>query len=91
MQCIVTYVSGMCICIRGYLKSVLNYRFVILDTCHPDTLYLSQQGCEIPWIFFEAKRVPREKRVGGALIRILEVIRLQYIVTSNFGYPSRQL
>jgi len=32
--------------IRNYLKSVLRYKFLILDTCHPDTLYIREQGCE---------------------------------------------
>jgi len=26
--------------IRYYLKSVLRYKFLILDTCHPETLYM---------------------------------------------------
>jgi len=91
MQRIITYASGMCICIRGYVKSVLRYKFVILDTYHPDTLYLRQQGCEGPWLFCEAKRVPRGKRVGEALLKTPEVITSQYIVTSSFGYLSKLL
>ena len=51
------------VCSGGYLKSVLRYKFVILDTCHPDTLHLRQQGCEDPWLFFEAKRGSASKRV----------------------------
>jgi len=91
MQCIVTYATGMYICIRGYVKSVLRYKFVILDTYHPDTLYLRQQGCEGPRLFFEATRVPRGKRVGEALLKTLEVTTLQYIVTSSFRYPLKQM
>jgi hypothetical protein len=91
MQCIVTCASGMYICICGYVTSVLRYKFVIFDTCHPDTLHLRQQGCEGPRLFFQAKRVPQGKRVGEALLKTLEVITLQYIVTSSFGYPSKQL
>jgi hypothetical protein len=30
------------VCIRSYLKSVLRYKFLILDTYHPDTLYLGK-------------------------------------------------
>jgi hypothetical protein len=41
-----------------HLKSVLRYKFLILDTCHPDTPYLREQGCEDPSLFFEAKRGP---------------------------------
>ena len=39
-----------------YLKSVVRYKFLILRTYHPNTLYLHEQGCEDPWLFFEAKR-----------------------------------
>ena len=31
--------------IRSYLKSILRYKYLILDTCLPDTLYLREQGC----------------------------------------------
>jgi len=44
--------------------SVLLYKFVILDTYHQDTLYLREQGCEDPWLFFEVKRGPRAKKLG---------------------------
>ena len=33
------------VCTRNYLKSVLSYKYLILDTCHLDTLLL-EQGCE---------------------------------------------
>ena len=48
------------VCIRSYLKSVLKYKFLILDA-YPDTLYLRQQGCEDPLLFFEVKSGPRAK------------------------------
>ena len=54
----------MRLCIRSYLKSVLRYKFLILDTCHPDILYLREQECEDPWLFFEAKRGPLAKTFG---------------------------
>ena len=62
MQRIVTYATGISI----YLKSVLRYTFLILDTYHPDTiyLYLREQGCEDPWLYFEAKRGARAKKFG---------------------------
>jgi hypothetical protein len=44
-------------CILRYLKHVLRYKFLILVTCHPDTLYSREQGCENMWLFFDAKRV----------------------------------
>jgi hypothetical protein len=50
------------VCIRSYLISVVRYKFLILDTCHPDTLYLREQGREDPRLFFETKRGPRAKK-----------------------------
>ena len=47
------------VCIRNYLKSVLRYKFVILDAYHPETP--REQGCEDPWLFFEDKSGPRAK------------------------------
>ena len=41
--------------IGSYLKSVMRYKFVIFDTCHPDILCVHEQGCEDPWLFFETK------------------------------------
>ena len=32
---------------------------------HPDTQYLRQQGCDDPWVFFEAKRGPRARGLGN--------------------------
>ena len=51
--------------IGSYLKSVMIYKFLIFDTYHPDILYLREQGCEDPWLFFEAKRGLREKKSLG--------------------------
>jgi hypothetical protein len=50
--------------IGSYLKSVLKYKYLILDTCHPDTKHLREQGREDPWLFSEAKMGPRAKMVG---------------------------
>jgi hypothetical protein len=50
--------------IRSYLKSVLRCTFLILDTYQPASIYRRQQRCEYPWLFFEAKRGPREKEIG---------------------------
>ena len=50
--------------IRSYLKSVLRYTFLILDTYHPDNIYLRVQWCEDSWLFFEAKSGPRAKTLG---------------------------
>jgi hypothetical protein len=54
--------------IRSYIKSVLRYIFLILDSYHPDTLYLREQGCEGSWLFLEAKRGPCEKKAWGTLL-----------------------
>jgi hypothetical protein len=50
------------VCISIYLKSVLRYKFLILDIYHPYTLHLCEQRCEEPWLFFEAKRDPRANK-----------------------------
>jgi len=50
---------------RNYLKSVPRYRFLILGTTHPDTLYIRQQGREDPWLFFEAMRIREQKGLGN--------------------------
>ena len=39
-----------------------------LYTYHPDTVYLHEQGYEDPWLFFEAKRCPREKSLGNTAV-----------------------
>ena len=54
------------LCIHIYLKSVLRYTFVILDTYHPDTIYLCEQGCEDLWLFCEAKRGSASKKGLGS-------------------------
>ena len=46
-----------------YLKSVPRYKILILDTISR-ILYLREQGCEGPWLFFEAKSGPRAKKFG---------------------------
>ena len=45
-----------------YRKSILRYKCLILDTGHPDCLHVRQQGFEVPWRFFEAKRGPRTRK-----------------------------
>ena len=47
------------VCVSVYLKEVLRYKFVILDTYRPDIVYFREQGCEEPWLIFEAKTDPR--------------------------------
>jgi len=45
------------VCIRSFLKLVLRYKFLILNTYHPDTLHVREQGREDPRLHDEAKRV----------------------------------
>jgi hypothetical protein len=52
------------VCIHSYIKPILRYKFLILDSYHPDTLYVCEQGCEDPWLFFEAKRGLQAKQFG---------------------------
>jgi len=47
-----------------YLKSVLRYKFLILNTNHLDNLYLFEQECEDAWLFFKAKKGPQAKKYG---------------------------
>jgi hypothetical protein len=32
------------VCIRSYIKSLLRYKLIILDACHPDILCLRDGG-----------------------------------------------
>jgi hypothetical protein len=65
MQCIVTYAT---VCIGSYLQSVLRDKFLGLDAYHLPTACLCEQGSEDPWLFFEAKRSPRKKKVWATLV-----------------------
>ena len=38
-------------------KASPRYKFLILATYHPPTLYLREQGCENTWLFFESHTV----------------------------------
>jgi len=53
------------VCTGSYLKSVLRYTFLILDTYYTGTLYLREKGCEDPLLFFEGKRVREQKSLGN--------------------------
>jgi hypothetical protein len=61
MQFIVTYATGM---YSDVSKISLRYEFLISNTYQPDTLYLREQGCEDPWLFFEAARGTRANILG---------------------------
>jgi hypothetical protein len=52
--------------IRSYLKSVLRYKFFILDTYHPDTLYMSMD-VKICGYFSKPKGVGEQKRLRNTV------------------------
>jgi len=53
--------------ICNFLKSVPRYKFVVMDTYNPDTLYVVRgQGCEDP--IFEAKRGSPSRKVWKSLV-----------------------
>jgi hypothetical protein len=89
MQCIVTYATGIC----SYLKSVMRYKVLILDTYHPDTLHLCEQGCEDLWLFFKTKRGLQAKNFGkhcsnGIIPRFAKTGQVLQML--NWRYKHRQ-
>jgi len=57
------------VCIRSNLNPVLRYKYLILDTYHPETLTLREQRCEEPWLFFEVKWDPTAITFGKQCCR----------------------
>ena len=52
-----------------------------MDTYHQDTLYLYENGCEDPWLFFVPRGVLKQKCVGntalgGEVITILKSLKI---------------
>jgi hypothetical protein len=64
------------LCIDSYLKSFLRYKFLILCIYHPDAVYLREEGCEGPWLFFEVKRGSASKIVWGTLVYCTDMLVL---------------
>ena len=48
------------ICNSTYLKSILKYKFLNLNTCHPHTVYL-REDVSIGGYFFKLKVVQQQK------------------------------
>ena len=46
------------------INSEIYIYFFIVDTCHFDSMFLSEEGFEDPWIFFDAKKGQRAKNFG---------------------------
>jgi len=63
MQYVVTCATGV---ICSYLITVLRSTptFLILDTYRTDKIYLCDQGCEDPRLFFEANMGRKQKKFG---------------------------
>ena len=62
------------LCIGDYLKSVLRDNVLILNSCHPDALYLREQGCENPWLSSsppKGKGCVREQQFSETLLCII--------------------
>ena len=79
MQCIVTYATV----VYSWLSKISSEKCLILDTFHPHTLYLRQQGREDPWLFFEDKRGPRAKTFEEHCYRKL-LYFVQYITPKEY-------
>jgi hypothetical protein len=52
--------------VRSNLKSVLRYKFLILDTCYPDIIYVSQ-NVSIPGYIPKSKGVREQQRLENTL------------------------
>jgi hypothetical protein len=66
------------VCIGRYLNLALRYKFLIVYIPHPDSPCLLEQGCEDPWLFFEAKNgLTSERILENALMK--ECNRRNYV------------
>jgi len=50
------------LCIRSYLKSVMRYKFLILDTCHQHTLHLRDKDVRFRDYVSKPKWVREKKK-----------------------------
>jgi hypothetical protein len=55
-------------CIRSYLKPVLKYNFLILETYRPDTIYMRQDVSNRGY-FSKPKGVREQKHLGNTVLR----------------------
>ena len=55
------------VCISTYLKSVLKYKFLNMNTCHPHTIYL-REDVSISGYFLKLKVVHKQKIFGENLL-----------------------
>jgi len=66
-----TLLRMVLVCISIYIKSFLAYTVLILDTYHPDTTYVREQGLRIRGHFSKPKRVREEKTFGQHYTKLL--------------------
>jgi hypothetical protein len=55
------------VCIRSYLKSVLSYKFLILNYYNPDSLHLHEEGWDIRVYFSKPNEFLEKKTEWGTL------------------------
>jgi len=67
------------LCIRSYLKSVLRYKFLILDTHHPDTIFTSARRWRSA-VTFRSQKSSASNPVSGNTV----LVRSSFI-TTTFG------
>jgi len=64
-------------------SEVYNINF---DTCHQDILYFLEQKYEDPWLFFEASRGLRAKKVGKHWYRPSEFPYIRELVNTGIDH-----
>jgi hypothetical protein len=65
-----SFLHILAVCISVYLKSVLRYKVLILDSIVRKS-HLREQGCEDPWLFFKAKRGSASKMFGTIVLHYI--------------------
>ena len=68
MYLVLSLLSMLLVRIHSCLRSILRHELLILDTYHPDTLCLCEEGgeaCDGPWLFFKGKGVCDQKSLGN--------------------------
>jgi hypothetical protein len=73
------------VCIHSIIKSVLRYKFLILDTYHPDTLYLYEQGYENLWLLFKDERGTQKCLEPTALGQLIAEYIIDMATVSKTG------
>jgi hypothetical protein len=61
MQCVITYATDMYLSLSKISPEIKIFNFGYLSS---GQYILPEQGCEDPWLVFEAKKGPRAKKYG---------------------------